>query len=275
MGMCSSRFWAARWGQRALPEGANRGALGTMRRAKAVAAAFAAIMPFALLADGVTRSVEPVAGGCRVTLAWEFTGKVESDLIIEERLANGWQVDDATVPFGSLDASWFSGNVARFAVKPTLLSDAGSISFTVVSGEEAASGTVAGDWKMYLDGELSKGAVAGQSGLAALSAAAGTNGTDGTNGTEATTGSAEKTGVVEKAVAITSFKILGGGVVELSYRSVSNAGTIVVEGCEGLGKSWNEVKRVAVNAGDASVRLEPGEIGGIRFFRIKLLTDEE
>jgi hypothetical protein len=243
--------------------------LGTTRRARAVAAAFAAIMPFALLADGVTRSVEPVAGGCRVTLAWEFTGKVESDLIIEERLAKGWFVDDATVPFGSLDASWFSGNVARFAVKPTLLANAGSISFMVVYGEGVASGAVAGDWKMYLDGELSKGAVAGQSGLAALSAAAGTNGTDGT------TGSAEKTGVVEKAVAITSFKILGGGVVELSYRSVSKAGTIVVEGCEGLGKAWNEVKRVAVNAGDASVRLEPGEIGGSRFFRIKLLTDEE
>ena len=97
------------------------------------ACACAALMQGALFAEGVTRTVEPVLGGCRVTLAWDFSGSVESDLILEERFAAGWTVDGATVPFASLDASWLSGTVARFAVKPSLLSQAGSITFTIVS----------------------------------------------------------------------------------------------------------------------------------------------
>ena len=222
MGMCSSRFWAnggamgssrptmganraARWGQRALPWVA----VGVM------------LAQGALWADGVTRTLEPVSGGCKVTLAWEFDGTVESDLIIEERLAKGWFVDDTTVPFGSLDASWFSGNVARFAVKPALLAKVGSISFTVVAGEGAESGAVVGDWKMYLAGSLKKGAVAGASNLLALSVNAGTGGMLGVAGT---TGAAGNTAVVEKAVAITSFKMIGGGVVELSYSGWARAG---------------------------------------------------
>ena len=85
-------------------------------------AALACLASNLLLADGVTRSVEPVPGGCRITLAWEFSGKVESDLIIEERFAPGWSVVDSTVPFGSLDASWLSGHMARFAVKSAMVS---------------------------------------------------------------------------------------------------------------------------------------------------------
>ena len=226
----------------------------------------------AFSADGVTRSVEPVAGGCKVTLAWEFTGKVESGLVIEERLAQGWTVDDSTVPFASLDASWFSGNVARFAVKPSLLAEPGSISFTVMSGAKDASGTVAGDWMMYFDGSLNKGAVVGAKGLAALSSVA--VGTEGTSGMEGTSGSVANATVVEKALAIKSFKMLGGGVVELSYSGVAKAGALVVEGCAGLGKSWTEIKRAAVAAGAGRVQLTADEIGVCRFFRMKLLTEE-
>ena len=224
----------------------------------------------AFSADGVTRSVEPVAGGCKVTLAWEFTGKVESGLVIEERLAQGWTVDDSTVPFGSLDASWFSGNVARFAVKPSLLANPGSISFRVLSGVNSSSGKVAGDWMMYFDGSLNRGAVAGENGLAALSAA---TGTEGVGSTKEISGAAANAPVIEKAVAIKSFKMLGG-VVALSHSGVSKAGTSLAEGCAGRGKPWTEIKRAAVAAGDGSVQLTADEIGVCRFFRMKLLTEE-
>ncbi len=106
------------------------------------------------MADGVTRSLEPVVGGCKVTLAWAFSGKVESDLIIEERLAPGWAVDSTTVPLVLLDATAFSGSVARLALKPTLLSNTGSFRYVVRPIAEADSGTVSGGWQMYLGGTL-------------------------------------------------------------------------------------------------------------------------
>ena len=249
------------------------GAMWSSRRAvgRVAALACAAMVQASLFAGGVTRSVEPVAGGCKVTLSWDLSGNVESALVIEERFASGWTVDGSTVPFGSLDASWLSGGVARFAVKPSLLAEAGSISFTVVSGEGAAAGTVAGDWKMYLAGSLQKGTVAGSGALAALSA---NEGTAGTLGAVGTAGAAGNVSVVEKAVAITSFKMLGGGVVELSYSGIEKAGTLVLEGCEGLGKPWTEVRRDAVPAGSGNVQMEPAEAAGLRFFRLKLLTEE-
>ncbi len=237
---------------------------GHGRKAALALCACIAFAQCPVVADGVIRSVEPVAGGCRVTLAWDFSGNVESDLIIEERLAQGWTVDDSTVPFSSLDASWFSGAVARFAVKPSMLSEAGSISFTVVSGDPALPGTVAGDWKMYLSGSLRKGAVAGADGLSALAA---DSSSVGKTGSAAASSS-------ETAVAIASFKVLPGGVVELSYSSLGKSGTLVVEGCEGFGKAWTEVSRTAVSSDDGKVSLESAEVGSCRFFRLKLLTEE-
>ena len=228
-----------------------------------------ALAQCAVWADGVTRSVEPVSGGCKVTLAWAFSGKVESDLVIEERFAPGWSVDDATVPFGSLDATWFSGTVARFAVKNSLLATPGSISFTVKSGTDAASGTVAGDWQAYLGGLPRKGAVAGNAALAAISLAP-------QNQMGGVANSAADAKTVERAVSIASFKVLGGSLIELSYKGLIKAGTLVVEGCEGLGKTWTEVKRVEnAPAGDGKVTLTQEETGACRFYRMKLLTTEE
>ena len=236
----------------------NRNSLGLLAACVCMAQASA-------FADGVTRTVEPVVGGCRVTLAWEFSGSVESDLVIEERFAGGWSVDGATVPFGSLDASWLSGGVARFAVKPTLLATAGSISFKVVSGEGAASGAVSGDWKMYLGGALRKGAIAGQNMLAAIPKTTVASGTVGTTGTAGTT---------ETPVAITSFEIVGGA-IELSYSGVGKAGTLVVEGCAGLGKPWAEIRQETVPAGQGKVSLQLSEADGCNFFRLKLLTEAQ
>ncbi len=252
-------------GATALPGGGHAGRVTLP--GGVILAVFVALAWCPLFADGVTRTVEPINGGCKVTLAWAFSGTVESDLIIEERLARGWSVDDATVPFGSLDASWFSGSVARFAVKPALLAQPGSISFTVVSGEGAMSGAVSGDWKMYLGGALRKGWVAGKNELAAF---AGTTGTTGTTGTAGTTRTA---GVAAVPIAITSFKIVGGG-IELAYSGVAAAGTLVVEGCVGLGKPWAEVKRLAVSAGDGKATLSLGEVGASRFFRLKFMAEE-
>ncbi len=122
-----------------------------------------------LFGDGVTRLVEPLPGGCKVTLAWDFTGKVESDLVIEERFPADWSVDDATVLLDSLDAKWSADGVARFAVKPSALGERGAISFAVVArGGSAEPGKVSGDWKMYLDGKLREGTVDGRDGLSAL-----------------------------------------------------------------------------------------------------------
>jgi len=218
----------------------------------------------ALWADGVTRSVEPVEGGCKVTLAWDFSGKVESDLIIEERLAEGWTVDGSTVPFGSLDATWFSGPVAKFAVKPMLLASAGSITFTVVPVGDDPAGSSSGKWMMYLSGTMRKGTVVGDSAIASIG---GTNGASQTNGSSGAT-------AVETAVAISSFKVLGGGAIELSYSGVAKAGTIVVEGCQGLGKGWNEIQRSAASLGDGKVVMSSDDAAGCSFFRMKLLTEE-
>ena len=234
-------------------------------RSYLIFAAFVALaMP--LWADGVARSVEPVAGGCKVTLAWNFSGKVESGLVIEERFPSGWSVVDSTVPFGSLDASWFSCNVARFAVKPSLLSEAGSITFTVAAADGAAEGSVSGDWKMYLSGSLVKGGIVG-AGVQALASGDGAAASGGSGGTE-TNGT-----LVETAVAIKSFNILGDSIM-LTYSGVAKAGTLVVEGCEGLGKAWTEVKRTAVGAGDGSVVFGADDASASRFFRLKLLTEE-
>ena len=220
----------------------------------------------ALFADGVTRTLEPVSGGCRVTLAWELSGSVESDLIIEERLPRGWLVDDATVPFGSLDASWFSGSVARFAVKPVLLAQPGSISFTVVAGEGIISGAVVGDWKMYIGGALRKGVVAGANGLAVLSSVS-----SGASGSSSSSG-ASVADSTATTIAVKSFKMVDGG-FELSYSDQAASGTLVVEGCETLGGGWAEIKRSAVLPGDDKVMLNPGEVGACRFFRLKFYTE--
>ena len=223
----------------------------------------------ALWADGVTRSLEPVSGGCKVTLAWDFAGKVESDLIIEERLAPGWSVNDATVPFGSLDATWFSGSIARFAVKPSLLKSPGSISFVVSTDAETASGTISGDWQMYLSGTLRKDAVVGQSALVASVDAV-------SSPRQGAEGDAEGTPrLQEEAVSIASFKVLAGPCIELSYASLAKAGTLVVEGCEGLGKPWTEVKRQDVPEGAGKVEVKQSEAGKCCFYRMKLLTKGE
>lgn len=223
-----------------------------------------------LLADGVTRTVETVDGGCKVTIAWEFSGRAESDLVIEERFAAGWFVDSATVPLSTLDASWLSGGVARFAVKPAFLAEAGAISFVVVPGEGATSGNVAGDWKMYLGGKLCSGKTVGDGALVASAVASEVAGNGEGNGASGLLESV----VVETAITITSFR-LNGGDFELSYSGVNKAGTLVVEGCGGLGKAWTEIKRMAVSPGDEKVTMTPGEVGGSRFFKLKLFTEEE
>ena len=221
-----------------------------------------------LWADGVTRSLEPVPGGCKVTLSWVFSGKVESDLIIEERLARGWSVDDATVPFGSLDATWFPGSVARFAVKPNLLSRAGSISFVVRSADESASGTVSGDWQIYLGGTLRKGFVSGNA-LLSMSC-------DGPQDQPGGASDSPEETTVETPVAIASFKVLPGSGIELAYVGVKTSGMLVVEGCKGLGSPWAVVKgNVAVVPGDGVVTLTNKEVGGCCFYRIKLITEGE
>lgn len=266
------------------------------------ACACAALMQGALFAEGVTRTVEPVLGGCRVTLAWDFSGSVESDLILEERFAAGWSVDGATVPFASLDASWLSGSVARFAVKPSLLSQAGSIAFTVVSDGATASGAVSGDWKMYRDGALRKGAVAGALVVASLVDAA----PDGNNAVAGGASGASGLAAAGTSLAITSFKMTKGETVRaaalassvsarslmasasanvstptsgtlftFTYAGLAQGGTLVVEGCADLGGSWSEVKRVAAAAGDGTVTLAQDEAGDNRFFKLKLVTEEE
>ena len=226
-------------------------------------AALACLASNLLLADGVTRAVEPVPGGCRVTLAWEFSGKVESDLIIEERFAPGWSVVDSTVPFSSLDASWLSGHMARFAVKPSLLAGAGSISFTVVPGESAVAGAIAGNWKMYLSGSLKNGAIGGNDALQE-------GGSDAAGGQS---GAAAGSGEDAVAVAIKSFKIVPGA-VELEYSGVAKPGILAVEGCEGLGGAWKEIARLPVAAGEGKVSLGLSNVGASRFFRMKLFAEE-
>lgn len=216
-------------------------------------------------ADGVTRTLESVAGGdgCKVTLAWSFSGKVESDLVIEEKFAPGWSVDGSTVSFDdtivsfeSFDAKWISGPVARFAV----LGKAGSISF-IVRSESATSVSVKGEWQMYMDGSLKRGEVAGQNGLSNLYASPGNRLSE-----------KAETSLVELPVAIKSFRVLDASRIELTYGGLPKTGTLVVQGCEGLGKTWMEVKRAAVSTPDGTVTLEPKDC---RFYRMKLLTEEK
>ena len=243
-----------------------------MKKKKLAAFALCVCAIPTLFADGVTRSVEAIAGGAKVTLAWNFTSKVESDLIIEEHFSSGWAVDSATVPFSSLDASWFNSGIAKFAVKPSLLSAPGSITFTVAADAMSASGSVSGNWMMYLSGTLSKGVVSGVSVLTAIGNTQKAN--LAASEVTATASSTSTDGMVETAVAITSFKVVSGGSTELSYSGVSKSGVVVVYGCEGLGKSWLEVKREAVAAGNGTVTLTKSEVAGCCFFKIKLFTEE-
>ena len=219
----------------------------------------------------VSRSITPKAGGCTVELSWEVSGKVESDLIIEERFSEGWSVDlDTLTPVDSLDAKWASpsASVARFAVKPSSLTSKSSISFDVKATEGITAGTVAGDWRMYLDGALKKGSVSGDAGLAA-------NSLVHQNQAGGAANLAANAKTVETAVSIASFKVLGGSLIELSYKGLTKTGTLVVEGCEGLGKTWTKVKCVeSVPIGDGNVTLTQEEVGECRFYRMKLLTEE-
>lgn len=218
-----------------------------------------------LWADGVTRSVEIGSAGCKVTLAWMFTGKIESDLVIEERFSSGWLVDGSTVPIKSLDATWLPGSVARFAVKPTL-AKSGSISFMVTPADASVTGTIAGDWKMYLNGALQQGAIVGSSVLGAVQRG---------KQTEFDLTSSEAVSCVEVPVAISSFRVLGDGDSELTYSGVAKVGTLVVEGCENLGKPWREIRRVEnVQPGGGTVVLGATEAKGLHFMRIKLITEE-
>lgn len=219
----------------------------------------------------VTRSVTPKAGGCTVELSWEVSGKVESDLIIQENFSEGWSADLGTVtPTNSLDAKWASPSnpVVRFAAKPSSLSSKASISFDVKATEGAPAITVAGDWRMYLDGALKRGNVAEAMGLAA-------NSLVHQNQTGGAANLAANAKTVETAVSIASFKVLGGSLIELSYKGLTKTGTLVVEGCEGLGKTWTKVKCVeSVPIGDGNVTLTQEEAGECRFYRMKLLTEE-
>lgn len=219
-----------------------------------------------LWADGVTRSVEPVSGGCKVTLAWAFSGKVESDLVIEERLASGWSVDGESVSRDSLDAWCCTNSIARFAVNPTNVLN-GSISFRI---NGTSGGTVVGTWQLYLNGELRKGSVGGDSDLKVSVVANAVQSIPATGPSMET-----QTSKVWRAIPIKSFRITANSSCELSYEA-TETGTLVVEGCEGLGKTWAEVKRVEkVSAGDGNVTLTQGEAGACRFYRMKLLTTEE
>lgn len=228
-----------------------------------------------LLADGVKRSLEPVSGGCKVTLSWELSGRVGSDLIVEERLAQGWVVDSTTVPFALLDATAFSGSVAKFALKPTLLSNTGSFCFVVKPIGEVGSGTVSGDWRMYMDGTLQKGSISGQTSLSFLATA-----TRYLQAAQATTSGGETNSngdsqSANAAVAIAGFKVVDESHVRLSYTGLRNSGTLYVEGCVGLGRDWRPIISRAVPAGDGEVELSTSTVDGtFCFYRMKVLTTE-
>lgn len=239
-----------------------------------------------LWADGVTRSLEPVVGGCKVTLAWEFSGKVDSDLIIEERLSPGWTVDSTTVPLVLLDATALSGSVARFALKPSLLANPGSFSFLVNSVDETVSGNVSGDWQIYRSGMLRKGNVSGgavlsslgvvrQRLMASLQMVKSANGVDAF-ASEVSTEQASDSAIVEIPVAISAFQVLDDSHVRLSYVGLRTSGTLCVEGCVGLGKKWEPITSCEVSAGDGDVVLtSEGAIAKYCFYRMKLLTTED
>jgi hypothetical protein len=210
-----------------------------------------------------------------VTLSWEFSGRVGSDLIIEERLAPGWIVDSATVPLVLLDATAFSGSVARFALKPTLLSNTGSFCFVVKPIDEVDSGMVSGDWQMYLGGTLQKGSVSGQTDLSFFATATHylQAGKTTTSGSEANSNADSQS--AETAVAIAAFKVVDESHVRLSYVGLRNPGTLCVEGCVGLGRGWRPIVSKAVSAGDGEVELSTSTVDGtFCFYRMKVLTTE-
>lgn len=214
----------------------------------------------------VTRTITPGSGGCEVKLEWSFSGKVESDLVIEERFPTGWSVE--SIQADLLDAAWFTNSIVRFAVNPTNVLN-GSISFRV-SG--SSSGTIVGTWQLYLNGKLQKGTVGGGANLPASSAVALIPSSGEVSGHEV------KAQAVEVAipVAIKAFKVEAGPQFVLSYAGLPSAGTLVVEGCAGLGQDWLEAKRKeGVVAGDGSVTLNAEEAKGFRFYRMKFLTTEE
>ena len=244
---------------------------GLLREGRRSACALCMVLTLvqgALWADVVvTRSITPKVGGCTVELSWEVSGKVESDLIIEERFSEGWSVDlDTLTPVDSLDAKWASpsASVARFAVKPSLLSSKSSISFDVKATEGISAGTVAGDWRMYLDGALKKGSVSGDAGLAVQESKTLSKSVMDTSGTK----------TVEMAVTIASMSILGDSGVKLAYKNLPKAGTLVVEGCENLGAGWVKIAERTVSAGDCEIELTSQEVGSRHFMRTKLLTEE-
>ena len=233
-----------------------------MKTKMLLAAVFAAALAGESFAEGVIRTIKPISGGCKVTLAWEFSEKAGSDLILEEQLASGWKVATESVPFNLLDATWFSGSTARFAVKRALAAKAGSISFNVFADKSAVAGAVKGGWMIYLGGKLKDKVTDGAVAL--------TLGGTGTGGGAVAGGGSGSVSEGEQ-IAITSFKLLNDGQVELAYAGVAQAGMIVIEGCEGLDLPWVELKRLSVSAGDGKVILTTGEVGGSRFIRIKLL----
>lgn len=222
----------------------------------------------AVWADGVTRSVEPVSGGCKVTLAWAFSGKVESDLVIEERFPTGLSVE--SIQADLLDAAWFTNSIVRFAVNPTNVAN-GSISFTITSDSAHDVGKIAGNWQLYLDGALQHGPVGGVDDLPASGAVALIPSSTKLSGL----GVAEQAVEVEIPVPIKAFKVEAGPQFVLSYAGLPADGILVVEGCAGLGQGWGAAKRENVRAGDGSVVLNAKEAEGFRFYRMKLLTMEE
>lgn len=226
-----------------------------------------------LWADGVTRSTVQVTGGCKVTLSWTFAGSVESDLVIEEQFAAGWSVDTSTVPYDKLDASWVSttasGAIARFAVKPSLLAGgAGSISYVVRPAAGMTTGIVSGNWRLYLNGALQKSMVAGGTALSALASAPKLM----KRVSMSVRSAGEQT--VEIPVVIKSFKLVDSSQIELSYDGLPKAGTLVIEGCENLGKAWSEIARTEVEPGNGAVAVKTEDVGTRRFMRMKLLTRE-
>lgn len=227
----------------------------------------------AVWADGVTRTLQKEGDVYHVTLSWTFSGSVESDLVIEEQFPDGWNVDTESVPVdGTLDATWFSESIARFAVNPTNFVETGSIQFDVAPGPAAVAGSIDGDWRLYLTGTLQRGAIDANEQGKNL-AAPGVPLTASPQAKLATTATEEL--AVELPVAIKSFKMLSGSRIELTYGALPAAGRLVVEGCEGLGKAWAEITHMDVEAAADKVELEPEAVGNRRFMRMKLFTKEQ
>lgn len=217
---------------------------------------------------GVTRTITPCSDGCEVKLEWSFSGKVESDLVIEERIPAGWSMKDSSVSTDSLDAWCCTNSIVRFAVNPNHVTN-GSIVVTLESDSAQAGGRIAGNWQLYLDGTLTSGSVGGRLDLP-VSASANAQQPVSTSGALPTVQAVE----VWQAIPIKSFKFAADSSCELSYEA-PKIGTLVVEGCEGLGKDWMTVKSVEnVPAGAGTVTVEKDKTGNCRFYRMKLMTKE-